>query len=351
MNFFVSFLLFFIFLFSQVFGQCSVTETNALMDFYTATNGLAWTKNYNWGTSYPCNTWEGVLYTPGIGVTSLFLESHNLVGILPESIGYLTNLTDLVLGYNFLHGFIPATIGNLVRLKKLDFYANRLIGSLPSSIGNLVSLNSFNVGYNFLNGTIPSEIGNLFNLQVIYMINNQFSGSLPSSIGNLSKLLTLGLNDNRLSGTIPSTLENILTLQILGLKNNFLTSISILNPKWTLNLCGLTGNPFFCPIPQWATNCGTGCAETSTVLATSTIALTSTLNVITTNIVSPIVASTSSNFYATTISPASNFPSSSLVTTTVFPTPSTGKCNKGSYFNSDRCEFCRPGIFYFFIRS
>jgi Leucine-rich repeat (LRR) protein len=55
-------------------------------------------------------------------------DEYGLSGSIPESIGYLTELTRLELGDNQLVGNIPESIGSLVNLIKLGLDNNLLTG-------------------------------------------------------------------------------------------------------------------------------------------------------------------------------------------------------------------------------
>ncbi|KKN15801.1 hypothetical protein LCGC14_0982230 [marine sediment metagenome] len=62
----------------------------------------------------------------------------NIIEVLPESIGKLTSLKDLILGKNFINT-LPESIGNMSSLKNLDIGENP-IKKLPDSILNLKKL-------------------------------------------------------------------------------------------------------------------------------------------------------------------------------------------------------------------
>jgi Leucine-rich repeat (LRR) protein len=41
---------------------------------------------------------------------------------------------------NHLHGSIPSVVGNLTRLRELNFFGNQLTGTVPDSLSNLTQL-------------------------------------------------------------------------------------------------------------------------------------------------------------------------------------------------------------------
>ena len=54
-------------------------EANALIRFYNATAGAAWTSDTNWLTDPVVNNWQGVTVVGG-HVTQIDLNTNNLVG-------------------------------------------------------------------------------------------------------------------------------------------------------------------------------------------------------------------------------------------------------------------------------
>ena len=117
--------------------------------------------------------------------------------------------------YNIgLSGGIPESIGDLTELTQLGLTNNNLTGEIPESIGNLTNLTQLNLANNTLSGSVPDTIGNLNSLTYLILSNNEFSGSIPNSIGELSVLHTLLADSNSFSGSIPSGLCNIENLEI-----------------------------------------------------------------------------------------------------------------------------------------
>ena len=83
----------------------------------------------------------------------------------------------------------------------VDPIFNHLHGSIPSSIGLLSELSTLNLGYNNLTGPIPSSMGYLTSLTSVYLGHNQLSRAIPESLGLLTLLQLLKLSYNQLTGT------------------------------------------------------------------------------------------------------------------------------------------------------
>jgi Leucine-rich repeat (LRR) protein len=211
------------------------SERQALIDFYNSTGGNAWYDNSGWktlplhgdGFALPGteNTWFGVITDAGnTTVLGLKIFSNDLAGILPASLGNLSNLLALELSSSGLTGNIPTELGNLINLEELNLGHNQLTGSIPPSLGNLSPLKHLDLSSNGLTGGIPPSLGDLINLESIDLsFNYQLSGSIPAELGNLSKLQQLGLTANLLSGSIPAELGNLNNLKTLQLWHNQLT--------------------------------------------------------------------------------------------------------------------------------
>jgi hypothetical protein len=180
--------------------------------------------------------WAGVNCTAG-HVTNLWRDGNQLSGSIPESLGNLSNLSQLFMKSNKLNGSIPESLGNLSKLKLLELEENQLSGSIPESLGNLSNLVELALEENQLNGSIPESLGNLSNLEWLLLNDNQLSGSIPKSLGNLSNLVELALEENQLNGPIPESLGNLSNLKELHLGENRLSG-SI--PEWLGSLSNLT---------------------------------------------------------------------------------------------------------------
>jgi len=190
------------------------TECQALIDFYDAGTQEDWRYSEAWvPTPYPCD-WRGVTCDGG-SVSRIMVRS--LTGSISNSVGDLSNLTELDLYMNQLTGPIPSSLGRLSKLSRLDLSSNDLSGPIPSELGDLSNLTVLWLYWNELSGPIPQELGRLENLTHLRLDGNQLSGPIPPELGNLEKLLRLSLFDNLLSGPIPPELGNLSRLQSLGL--------------------------------------------------------------------------------------------------------------------------------------
>uniref|UniRef100_A0A804IHK4 Uncharacterized protein n=1 Tax=Musa acuminata subsp. malaccensis TaxID=214687 RepID=A0A804IHK4_MUSAM len=209
-------------------------------------------------------------------LTKIDLSRNNIGGELTNLFYGLStcsqgaSLSSLVLKGNNLSGIIPSSMGQLSQLHKVDLSSNSLAGEnklfskIPTWIGrNHSSLKVLRLRSNLLYGTIPENIGDLTSLQVLDLSSNKFFGSLPSSLGNfnamvevqndtrpllqdnnytyiessllttkgsmvdyttiLSLVTSIDLSNNHLSGEIPKEMTKLLGLRFLNLSNNHLT--------------------------------------------------------------------------------------------------------------------------------
>ncbi len=224
----------------RVKGQINLTDSLALVDLYNSTNGNGWTNKTNWLTTQPVTSWYGITVNTN-RVSQIILNTNNLTGTLPSTIGNLSALQMLQLDANAIGGTIPTSMGNLLSLQFFSIVINQLTGTIPPSLGNLTNLGWLRIADNQLSGSLPTSLGNLSSLGYMDFGHNQFSGTIPPSLGNLSNLIELILTMNQLTGTIPASLGNLTNLEYLELDLNQLTgsippSIGNLQHLWDLTL-------------------------------------------------------------------------------------------------------------------
>ncbi|XP_021736226.1 probable LRR receptor-like serine/threonine-protein kinase At1g53430 isoform X1 [Chenopodium quinoa] len=212
-------------------------------------------------------------------VTNIQLKGLNLTGYLPEEFGNLTQLQEIDLARNYVHGTIPKTlskiplvtlslvvnrmtgpipkeIGQISTLEELMLEDNRLGGPLPKSLGNLKSLRRMVLAANFFNGTIPETFVNLKNLTELRLTGNLITGKIPDFLGTLTNLNAFDIQGTSLEGSIPSTFSSLKNLTILRISDLNARSITFPNLTIMENLqylvlrnCSITG-----PIPDFIGN-------------------------------------------------------------------------------------------------
>ena len=156
-------------------------------------------------------------------VIQIYLPVGPLSGKIPARLGNLAQLERLNLQDNELTGPIPPALGSLAQLEDLYLLNNQLTGPIPPALGNLANLSKLILPYNQLTGPIPPALGNLANLRILNLNGNQLTGPIPPALGNLASLEGLGLSANQLTGPIPPALGNLAQLSQLGLSANQLT--------------------------------------------------------------------------------------------------------------------------------
>ena len=174
-----------------------------------------------WSEDEQPEDWKGVTIENG-RVVKLKLENFGLTGAVPADIGQLTSLTKLNLNRNQLTS-LPAELGQLTSLTRLDLFGNQLT-SVPAEIGQLTSLKLLFLFGNQLT-SVPAEIGQLTSLKELSLYNNQLT-SVPAEIGQLMSLVELSLSGNQLT-SLPAEIGQLTSLERLYLDGNQLTSVPV----------------------------------------------------------------------------------------------------------------------------
>lgn len=290
-----------------------VSQKEALIALYLATNGSEWKNKDSWLIGDEC-TWFGIACDSEGAVVSIFLSGNNLNGTLPSELGSLTRLTDLYitdspgltgsiptsfenlenlerltlranqlsgiipslgvsrpyavdevttgvqyphvseidLSGNQLSGAIPTVLKELIFLRNLNLSDNKLSGEIPDALGILQYLSKLDLSSNLLSGEIPQALGELSSLQELYLSFNGLSGPIPAQLANLSRLISLLIINNDLSGEIPKEFGQLSNLQSLNLRGNKLEGAlpSELADIRNLSIVDLGGNKFSEGLPS-----------------------------------------------------------------------------------------------------
>ncbi|XP_044956568.1 probable LRR receptor-like serine/threonine-protein kinase At1g06840 [Hordeum vulgare subsp. vulgare] len=210
----------------------------------------------NWNRGDPCvGNWSRVIcynVTARDGyfhVRQLELLRLNLSGTLAPEIGQLSRMKIIDFMWNSIGGSIPKEVGNITSLELLLLNGNQLTGSLPEEIGFVPNLNRIQIDQNHISGSIPKSFANLNKTEHFHMNNNSLSGQIPPELSRLPSLVHLLLDNNNLSGYLPPELSQLPKLLIVQLDNNNFSGSSIPSSygnittllKLSLRNCSLEG--------------------------------------------------------------------------------------------------------------
>ncbi|MHB1317646.1 MAG: hypothetical protein ACYCYF_03405, partial [Anaerolineae bacterium] len=204
--------------------ELPAAEYEALLAFFAATGGPAWTNTWTLPTEAPCSL-IGVQCTDTVPrhVSGIGLSSNNLTGALPYALTALTFLQVLSLSHNHLGGPVPPWLSQLTNLTRIDLQGNQFAGAIPPQLGSLPLLDTLGLASNSLTGAIPHELGNAPALVILDLSYNQLTGTIPEGLASLSNLLVLNLAGNQLTGAIPVFINGLTDLVYLVLSENQLT--------------------------------------------------------------------------------------------------------------------------------
>jgi len=134
----------------------------------------------------------------------LDLSDNRLTGILPQSLGMMSNLHYLFTGNNnFDEGRIPLWLLELTNLRELSMKENQLTGVIPGTIFTyLTKLQFLDFHLNDLTGRIPSDISKLTDLRYLWLKMNKLDGAIPDALNQLTNLQVLLLEQNSFSGDV-----------------------------------------------------------------------------------------------------------------------------------------------------
>lgn len=230
----------------------SENQQIALDRFYQDSNGQNWESPYG---NNPTEGWfvvdeNSVVYMASVlgysgpeTITQFFPGSVNFSGVIPDSIGSLNSLTQLLLfGNPNLVSPLPESLANLTALEYLNLNDNGLSGSIPGFLGSLTQLKRLYLEENDFSGEIPAELGQLTNLEDLEVNGNQLTGELPASLGNLTSLKELEIFNNQISGAVPASFSNLTALEYFYAGGNSLTDITALENLPNIKVVSVSNN-------------------------------------------------------------------------------------------------------------
>lgn len=184
-----------------------ITDGVLLLSFkYSVLNDpLGVLDNWSYSDESPCS-WNGVV-CGGSGepvadhrVTGVLLPNSKLGASIPANLGLIQHLRKLDLSNNSINGSIPLSLYNATELKFLDFSNNLISGELRELVRGWRSLQFLNVSGNLLTGKVPENLAGLPNLTVVSLKENYFHGNLPNGFDSVR---FLDLSANFINGSLP----------------------------------------------------------------------------------------------------------------------------------------------------
>lgn len=232
-------------------AQIPLSERQALIDLYEATQGDDWYVNTGWkdedGTFRPHGTeheWFGVIMDPSFPhVLGISFFYNNLIGKIPASIGDLKELRNFCVSGSQLEEF-PMAVLTFQHLGKLFLDGSGLSGAIPEALGEMQTLKFLNLAENAFSGPVPESLSQLTNLFQMVIHNNaltqlpdlstldqmnlfeaqqnRLSGPVPAWIAGADQLTRVNLSGNQLMGAIPAALGNLERPLLLNLSDNLI---------------------------------------------------------------------------------------------------------------------------------
>ncbi len=201
------------------------------------------TTRTNWGVDdLPLAQWEGVSTDAYGRVTNLDVATGGDSGPLPRSIGQLSALRRLKLGFvgyeqpgeygphpnRFL---VPDSLADLAQLETLILNGQSLTDSLVVALSRLANLRWLSLNETGITGPLPPEWSALRHLEVLDLCPVQVSGHLPSSWGGMTSLKRLNICSPNMEGPLPAAWAQLANLKWLRLGGTGITGP--LPPEWS----------------------------------------------------------------------------------------------------------------------
>lgn len=160
------------------------------------------------------------LFSSGMNLIHILLESNKLTGSIPSTLGLVTSLEVVRLDNNSLAGTVPSNINNLTRVSEMYLSNNGLTGPLPN-LTRMDRLTYLDMSNNTFDDTdFPLWFSTLQSLTTLVMEKTQLTGHIPSDFFSLSNLQTLDARNNKLNGTLDIGASSINQLSLIDLREN-----------------------------------------------------------------------------------------------------------------------------------
>ena len=166
-----------------------------------------WKADKKWDLEEPIDKWAtGIKVNEAGRVTQISFTAALADNLweLPEEVGNLTELTTFLRFNKNIKGNLPESIYSLTKLEKLYFSDCELTGTISEKIGQMVSLTEIYLNHtgfkSKLQGAIPASIGNLTKLMKLNVAGTEIS-SIPAELAQCTALTDIVGNNAKLKRT------------------------------------------------------------------------------------------------------------------------------------------------------
>eukprot|EP00441_Pelagodinium_beii_P020865 CAMPEP_0197661582 /NCGR_PEP_ID=MMETSP1338-20131121/51539_1 /TAXON_ID=43686 ORGANISM="Pelagodinium beii, Strain RCC1491" /NCGR_SAMPLE_ID=MMETSP1338 /ASSEMBLY_ACC=CAM_ASM_000754 /LENGTH=375 /DNA_ID=CAMNT_0043239157 /DNA_START=75 /DNA_END=1202 /DNA_ORIENTATION=- len=208
-------------------------EKQALLDMFNALDGPNWRSTDNWDEDLdPCwDYWYGVTCDEHGYVIKLELADNRLVGSLPATIGNLISLLKLDLSstqpdyhqhenrnINRIEGKMHS-LARMTRIEEIEVSGN-LITQLPKDLYlNAKTLRSLCASFNKLR-KLPEKLDEYKVLHTLELDNNLIADTFPEEFGALSNARIIHLQYNKLKGEINEAIVGMDRVRVFDVAHN-----------------------------------------------------------------------------------------------------------------------------------
>ncbi|XP_059652124.1 leucine-rich repeat receptor protein kinase HPCA1-like isoform X2 [Cornus florida] len=180
---------------------------------------LVQTKHFHFGNNHLSGEIPPQLFSSNMTLIHLLLDSNQLTGSIPSSLGLVQTLEVVFLSNNKLTGPLPNLTG-MDSLSYVDMSNNSFdASSLPQWVSSLPSLTILKMERTRLQGKIPVELFSLSGLQTVILRNNRLNGTLDIGSSHSNQLQLIDLQSNLISGFTQRAENNIEPKTIILLGN------------------------------------------------------------------------------------------------------------------------------------
>ncbi|CAA0820495.1 disease resistance family protein / LRR family protein [Striga hermonthica] len=181
---------------------------------------------------------------------NLELWYNDFYGQLPEELGEMKQLKDLVLSSNKLSGPIPTILGQLSDLERISIHDNAFEATLTEThFEKLFKLKDFMVDSYKFKLRVGDDWTPPFQLEYLYMQSIDIGGQFPQWLQTQKSLHYMYISNCSIRGTLPRWLNSITNLTNLVLSNNHIDG-SIPNLPFRIRVLDLSNNGITGSIPD-----------------------------------------------------------------------------------------------------